>query len=46
MAALGARSHHLAVDVFCIVFVNVARPAAAVGYFNSHDEEKKSLVYA
>lgn len=43
MAALDARSHHLAVNIFCIVFVNVARPAAAVGYFNSH-EKKKNLV--
>jgi hypothetical protein len=46
MAALGTRSHHLAVDVFCVVCVNVARSAAAVGYFNSHGKERRNLVYA
>lgn len=38
MAALDSRSHDLAVNVFRVVCVNVARPAAAVGYFNSHEK--------
>lgn len=43
MAALDASSHHLAVHVFGVVGVDVARSAAAVGYLSSHRIEWQSL---
>lgn len=39
MTAHLSGSHHLAVDVFSLIGLDVSRSAAAVGYFSRHESK-------